>query len=61
MDTIGAVLKNSLISALDLPTREEDPAGESEIEQFARGRGLNYAAVTRRAARGVRCAATPKR
>ena len=36
----------------DLPTREEDPAGESEIEQFARGRGLNYAAVTRRAARG---------
>jgi hypothetical protein len=36
----------------DLPTREEDPAGESEIEQFARGRGLNYAAVTQRAARG---------
>jgi hypothetical protein len=36
----------------DLPTREEDPAGESEVEQFARGRGLNYAAVTRRAARG---------
>jgi Bacterial SH3 domain len=36
----------------DLPTREEDPAGESEIDQFARGRGLNYAAVTRRAARG---------
>jgi hypothetical protein len=36
----------------DLPSREEDPAGESEIEQFARGRGLNYAAVTRRAARG---------
>ena len=36
----------------DLPTREKDPAGASEIEQFARGRGLNYAAVTRRAARG---------
>jgi hypothetical protein len=36
----------------DLPTREEDPAGESEIEQFARGRGFNYAAVTRRAAKG---------
>ena len=36
----------------DLPSREEDPAGESEIEQFVRGRGLNYAAVTRRAARG---------
>ena len=36
----------------DLPTTEKDPTGESEIEQFARGRGLNYAAVTRRAARG---------
>ena len=36
----------------DLPTCEKDPAGPSEIEQFARGRGLNYAAVTRRAARG---------
>ena len=36
----------------DLPTREKDPAGESEIEQFASGRGLKYAAVTRRAARG---------
>jgi hypothetical protein len=36
----------------DLPSREKDPAGESEIEQFAGGRGLNYAAVTRRAARG---------
>ena len=36
----------------DLPSREKDPAGESEIEQFASGRGLNYAAVTRRAARG---------
>jgi hypothetical protein len=36
----------------DLPRREKDPAGESEIEQFASGRGLNYAAVTRRAARG---------
>jgi Bacterial SH3 domain len=36
----------------DLPSREEDPTGESEIDQFARGRGLDYAAVTRRAARG---------
>jgi hypothetical protein len=36
----------------DLPTSEKDPAGESEIDQFASGRGLNYAAVTRRAARG---------
>jgi hypothetical protein len=36
----------------DLPTSEKDPAGESEIDQFANGRGLNYAAVTRRAARG---------
>jgi len=36
----------------DLPTRERDPAGPSEIEQFARERGFNYAADTRRAARG---------
>ena len=36
----------------DLPTREKDPAGPSEIEQFARGRGFNYAVDTRRAARG---------
>ena len=36
----------------DLPTREKDPAGPSEIEQFARERGFNYAADTRRAARG---------
>ena len=36
----------------DLPSQEKDPAGESEIEQFARGRGFNYAAGTRRAARG---------
>jgi hypothetical protein len=36
----------------DLPSREEDPAGESEIEQFARGQGFNYATGTRRAARG---------
>jgi Bacterial SH3 domain len=36
----------------DLPTRGEDPAGESEIEQFARGQGFNYVADTRRAARG---------
>ena len=34
----------------DLPTQEKDPAGESEIDQFASGRGLDYAAVTRRAA-----------
>ena len=36
----------------DLPTLEKDPAGPSEIEEFARGRGFNYAAVTRRAAHG---------
>jgi hypothetical protein len=36
----------------DLPTLEKDPAGPSEIEEFARGRGFNYAAGTRRAARG---------
>lgn len=36
----------------DLPTREKDPAGPSEIEQFARGRGFKYAVDTRRAARG---------
>src|SRR6266542_6972450 len=36
----------------DLPTREKDPAGLSEIEQFASGRGFNYAAGTRRAAHG---------
>jgi Bacterial SH3 domain len=36
----------------DLPTQEKDPAGESEIDQFAHGRGLNYAAVTQRGARG---------
>jgi hypothetical protein len=36
----------------DLPTREKDPAGPSEIEEFARERGFNYAADTRRAARG---------
>jgi uncharacterized protein YgiM (DUF1202 family) len=36
----------------DLPTQEKDPAGESEIDQFASGRGLDYAAVTRRAAHG---------
>src|SRR4051812_13430169 len=36
----------------DLPTQEKDPAGPSEIEEFARGRGFNYAADTRRAARG---------
>ena len=36
----------------DLPSREKDPAGESEIEQFAHGRKFDYAAGTRRAARG---------
>ncbi|HST12616.1 MAG TPA: SH3 domain-containing protein [Terriglobales bacterium] len=36
----------------DLPASEKDPAGESEIDQFAHGRGLDYAAVSRRAARG---------
>ncbi len=36
----------------DLPSHEKDPAGPSEIEEFARGRGFNYAADTRRAARG---------
>ena len=36
----------------DLPTAEKDPAGPSEIEQFARGWRFNYAADTRRAARG---------
>jgi hypothetical protein len=36
----------------DLPSSEKDPAGESEIEQFARTRGFQYAAGTRRAARG---------
>ena len=36
----------------DLPSLKKDPAGESEIDQFASGRGLNYAAVTRRASRG---------
>jgi hypothetical protein len=36
----------------DLPTSEKDPAGPSEIEQFARGRGFHYAADTQRAARG---------
>jgi hypothetical protein len=37
---------------VDLPAREKDPAGPSEIEQFVRGRGFNYAADPRRAARG---------
>jgi hypothetical protein len=36
----------------DLPTDKKDPASESEIDQLARGRGLSYAAVTRRAACG---------
>ena len=36
----------------DLPKDEKDPAGASEIDEFARRRGFNYARVTRRAARG---------
>src|SRR4051812_29072480 len=36
----------------DLPVREKSSNGVSEIEQFARGRGLHYAEVTRRAAGG---------
>lgn len=34
----------------DLP--QDDPAGESEIDEVARRRGLNYTSVARRAARG---------
>lgn len=36
----------------DLPKDEKDPAGPSEIDDFARRRGFNYVKVTRRAARG---------
>ena len=36
----------------DLPVSEKRSDNLSEIDQFARGRGLDYAAVTRRAARG---------
>ncbi len=36
----------------DLPKEEKDPAGPSEIDDFARRRGFNYVRVTRRAARG---------
>ena len=36
----------------DLPTHEKDPVGPSEIEEFARRRGFDYAADTRRAAHG---------
>ena len=36
----------------DLPIDEKDPAGVSEIDEFARGRGFRYAKDTRRAARG---------
>ncbi len=36
----------------DLPKDEKDPAGLSEIDDFARRRGFNYATITRRAARG---------
>jgi hypothetical protein len=35
-----------------LPADERDSAGASEIEEFARACGYDYAAVTRRAARG---------
>ncbi len=36
----------------DLPNDEPDPAGPSEIEEFARARGFRYGRDTRRAARG---------
>ena len=36
----------------DLPSLAKDPAGPSEIDEFARGRGFHYARDTRRAARG---------
>ena len=36
----------------DLPKDERYPDGVSEIDDFARGRGLNYARVVRQAARG---------
>jgi hypothetical protein len=36
----------------DLPSQKKDPAGLSEIEEFAKGRGFDYATITRRAARG---------
>src|SRR5678816_1734 len=36
----------------DLPTEEKDPAGVSEIEEFASARGFRYGRDTRRAARG---------
>jgi hypothetical protein len=36
----------------DLPSEKKDPAGPSEIEEFARGRGFRYGRDTRRAARG---------
>ena len=36
----------------DLPSLERDPAGTSEIDEFARARGFRYARDTRRAARG---------
>lgn len=36
----------------DLPSLETDPAGTSEIDEFARARGFRYARDTRRAARG---------
>ncbi|MDQ3199392.1 MAG: hypothetical protein M3Q46_09455 [Verrucomicrobiota bacterium] len=36
----------------DLPSTEKDPAGPSEIDEFAGRRGFHYARDTRRAARG---------
>src|SRR4026208_515240 len=36
----------------DLPTEEKDPAGVSEIEEFASARGFRYGRDSRRAARG---------
>jgi len=36
----------------DLPSQKRDPAGLSEIEDFAKKRGFDYATITRRAGRG---------
>ena len=36
----------------DLPSLEKDPAGLSEIDEFAQQRGLHYPTLTRRAANG---------
>ncbi len=55
---VGATLQAEKEEALlhftekDLPADEKDPAGPSEIDEFAQGRGFDYAKDTRRAARG---------